>query len=304
LQPSHSFNTVADSVFIGYVGSIVADDGRIYLRDDGLKKIIMLNERFSFLGYIGQPGLGPGELHSPLRLRVHDKTLYIYNKAGTTIDIYAENGNFVHSYPLPFQSTDFAVGTDSVLYFPAYPQDRKSAKIWGATLSGEIVEKFGSYSKDDFKYPGGRWQELAQDAQGDIISIMVSEPVIEKYAGNGQLVDRINLRGIQELAAYWHSLDVKRREAAANRSMIRSINNSAIHKNYLFLATSYGESYGTIIVLKVTPHLQPVTLLRVYGNEENGNVWPGSICVTAAEQMILYDVFSGNVFVYDLPQDL
>lgn len=74
-----------------------APDGRYFLLDMRLNKLMAFSSEGEMIWETGQAGKGPGDLYQPLDLFYHDDMLIVSNQAGARADYYSTDGDYSHT---------------------------------------------------------------------------------------------------------------------------------------------------------------------------------------------------------------
>lgn len=101
--------TLQDSILFSETGEYLItdisyltsdDNGYLYFLDRRQSKLISVDPDNGVRWIIGQKGQGPGDFDRPTDLLVSDKYLYVVNIAGSRIDLFDFEGNFVQAINL------------------------------------------------------------------------------------------------------------------------------------------------------------------------------------------------------------
>jgi hypothetical protein len=86
----------------GVVGARRLVDGRIVIANGGTHELRFYDEQGTFLSAVGREGEGPGEFRAMSRLDVMSAdTLVVFDGTLRRMSVFAPNGEFVRSFPLP-----------------------------------------------------------------------------------------------------------------------------------------------------------------------------------------------------------
>ena len=132
--------TLPDSLFFGQVSSILTDKENIYAKDSKQHVMFRFNKDGEFLNTIGRRGGGPGEYPNIGRTFLGDNCVYIDHLASRHIYSYAPDGEFIHSFSIPF-----SIVYDDILalpdgYFLCYKSGEPEKGLWTMNDKGEIVD--------------------------------------------------------------------------------------------------------------------------------------------------------------------
>ncbi len=95
--PYDTIEKIGDTAFVTPVDMCLDNDGRMYIADSGLKKIIVADTEGNFLHYIGE-----GLLKMPTGVYVSaDKRIYVADKAAGLVYVFNEAGEVLHTYGKP-----------------------------------------------------------------------------------------------------------------------------------------------------------------------------------------------------------
>jgi DNA-binding beta-propeller fold protein YncE len=82
------------------VGDVaIGKDGRIYLSDNSLHRLIILDEKGKFIKNVGGPGSDPGMFMAPGWLAINAKgEVHVCNGLNRRIEVFDLDGNFIRNY--------------------------------------------------------------------------------------------------------------------------------------------------------------------------------------------------------------
>ena len=171
----------------------VGRSGNIYLFDGGNSRIVKLDARGKFIAVFGQPGSGPGAVHSGgLNDAIavdEDENVYVSDPATPKIIIFSSNGTFQRSFRLPFPVTSIAVNRKREIFLTPNVA-RPTELIFVFSQTGNFLRRFGEKL---IKSPGSLAQNLnlavaAFDVKDNLFVAFRSWPLIRKYSSDDKLI--------------------------------------------------------------------------------------------------------------------
>jgi DNA-binding beta-propeller fold protein YncE len=157
----------------------VASDGRIFVTDIMLCRVLVFSDAGDLLGSFGGPGARPGELSWPGCLAISDKDeVHVCNSLNTRIEVFDLAGSFIRSYG---QSRSF-IGNLVVPLGIAF--DKKGRAIVTENRMGAL-QYFGPSAEDS-----GLWEYKFHmaDEVVELDELSKQRPVTSFYAQGGVAV--------------------------------------------------------------------------------------------------------------------
>jgi hypothetical protein len=169
-----------------------------------------LDTSFNLIRTAGKNGMGPGELQSASFFSVYKDTIYALGSLNK-INVYDNQGMFKREISL----TDFHIVprrfciNNNAIFIAAYDDGKAIVK---ADLKGKELKNFGSFHPStEAKHGVGRnFRFLINGNEGEIFSVPLSDPIVEKFSANGELLWRADLSEneyLKEIVAFKKSQD-------------------------------------------------------------------------------------------------
>jgi hypothetical protein len=98
LEAISSFPKENDEVYIGNIAKTLTDDKYVYLLEHRGSYILKFDLQGNFMGKIGKPGRGPGELINPIDFSVVDNKLYTLEQGKMQVQEFDVDGNYIDTY--------------------------------------------------------------------------------------------------------------------------------------------------------------------------------------------------------------
>lgn len=192
LNKTFEFNQYNANEFVINVTDILIQDGKPIFVDEGLSKIIIMDENFKSPVFIGERGYGPNELLSPKLLLSNDKILFVYDAERKRIlNVDVSKGLVSNEMSLGISmSRDNAMINQSTLYFTSTVESgiQRFDLIKGTSLD---IVNLPDTSADS---PFGRY--IFSHGEEFITVVGYDIPVIEKYNKEWALTDSYSLEEI------------------------------------------------------------------------------------------------------------
>jgi hypothetical protein len=195
LSPEISIDCFNDSIYFSKIVSIENFNNEYFLVDVINHFILHIDSSFNLIQKIGNQGRGPGELLHPFNVFNFNNQIYISDAANRRINIYSNKETSKYEF----------INSINIKYFI---QDNKSLLMlndscYCCSTPGEAGPiKLINLKKIENKYFGQFYnvipkiernsRMLTKDST-NIYSIAVSEPIIEKFNNNCELLNRTNL---------------------------------------------------------------------------------------------------------------
>jgi hypothetical protein len=190
----YEFNEYSSNEFVVNVTDVLIQNDKYIFVDEGLSKIIMMDEDLKSPVFVGKRGHGPEELMSPTLLYTAGDKLYVYDEDKMKIlevDISKGRVSNEMTIGLPLLGNNGFVNK-SILYFttPVEPivEIQKFDLLKGTKMEG--IELPANSAKSTF----GRHIFSVND--GFITVTSYNTPVIEKYDKEWSLIDGYSLEDI------------------------------------------------------------------------------------------------------------
>ncbi|MGB3149810.1 MAG: hypothetical protein WBB27_04035 [Maribacter sp.] len=194
LTKIHEFDEYSSTEFVVNVTDVLFRSGKVLFVDEGISKIVMMDQDFKSPEFIGNRGYGPEELMSPTLLLTDKENLFIYDEDKMKIlNVDILNGIVFNEMTLGAPLlTNTPVVDESTLYYttPTEPVVQiqkfdllKGIKLEGMKLPDNAVKSFFG-------------RHVFTEENGFITVTGYNTPVIEKYSKEWNLIDTYSLEEI------------------------------------------------------------------------------------------------------------
>lgn len=175
--------------FLRPSGIAIGDDGRIYVSNTGMSRILIISEDDTIKTF-GYPGYGGQAIESPEGLAFgKDQTLYVVNSAEASIMRYDKEGNFIQKWgsrgyePGKFYTPkDVAVDSEGFVYVT----DFSLKLVQKFTFDGTLVHHWGTYGTEPGQFHGT--MGIAIDAHDNVYVADMYNHRIQKFDKNGDFL--------------------------------------------------------------------------------------------------------------------
>jgi len=195
--------------YIGLFWNLLKSESLLFIPDWISRDIKVYNENGEMKYIIGRKGGGPGEFMDVRGgIACVNDTLYIIDIMLKRLNMFATDGYYLDSYPLPatIDYTGIAAELlviDNSIILPIYENKyvpmteyHKSRTIAFLNKQGDIQNLFGKqpdeYSQFDMYMPS---TSITIDDNNNIYQISRASPVIHKYNSRGDLIMRFGITG-------------------------------------------------------------------------------------------------------------
>jgi len=307
LQPASTLQVLSDSTYLSSVFSIDYSSGSYFLNDISNRRLLRLDENLNLINTIGKSGLGPGEFVSPVQFAVWKDTVYSFGGSNRyALQVFTSDGDFIRSFSTPIWTMHrFSISNNRVFL----ASNTRPAPIMVANLSGDSLNAFGRRIAEERERIDRNARHIGIDSEGNIISTLVSEPFIEKYSPEGELIELFDLTSVTELNNVWSRVaeqksKLKQGPAAPVSVIIMLFPDAYVKDDHLYLLYSSGEdssSEANVLVIHIEEHFRPVTLLRLQGDSPETQMSGRALCVSD-DRLLLYNQFNGTLYQYRLSE--
>tara|TARA_Y100001960_G_scaffold329086_1_gene419475 strand:+ start:2331 stop:3365 length:1035 start_codon:yes stop_codon:yes gene_type:complete len=121
----------------------LSSDGRVFVADEHLNKIIIFSKDGVFLGEFGKPGSGKGEIDAPSGIAINGEAeIFVSDTYNNRIQVFSLNGEFIRSIGgsdilnMPWK---ISLGSDDYLYVADWANDR----ICLFSQEGDFLASYG-----------------------------------------------------------------------------------------------------------------------------------------------------------------
>jgi hypothetical protein len=193
-----AISEVNDSIFFSAgFADIKFSNNKIYASDLKADRILIFNENLELENIFGITGNGPGELRNPSKLFLSNDTIFVYDVGGNRINVYRTNGNYLKQIILEKGTKiyeEFVVKNGNI--YVSNPLGDYPISVFD--LDGRLINQFGIWiSTSSAREKIERnYRNISIDSMGNIITVLLSEPIVEKYDLYGNLIQRLNLSSL------------------------------------------------------------------------------------------------------------
>lgn len=113
---------------------------KIYILDNNLHKIVIYNRYREFIGILGKPGKGPGDLYYPSWFGFYNDDLYIYNDF--KIDVFSKQLKFLRCIKPRLPVYSFTIGGDTIFCTTNHKYRDRYPLFLELDMNGRIKEEF------------------------------------------------------------------------------------------------------------------------------------------------------------------
>jgi len=307
LSPYKKIEQINDTTFLSLIMNITENKGLVYFSDLKNNRIVCVDSNYKLVHIFGSPGRGPAEFNFPGGAFVHNNKLYAVDEGNNRINIFDLTGKYINNIKgiIPFKGR-FIIN-DSMYFGSSLSRD--SPPIFKAYLNGELVQRFGNVNRILNNINTKRLKNYFLESWKDqIIAIVDSDPVIERYTIDGKLVSTYDYSNIDYIASY---INLTKLEDKKNRAAGELIGthmfclNSYIQGDKLFLLLAGRDKQNNkqemnrILMLDVGKEkIVPIKILELKNN--NGKqVGYYSFCVSG-DKLIAYDCYSYEIHEFSI----
>ncbi|HEX7051810.1 MAG TPA: hypothetical protein VF188_16510 [Longimicrobiales bacterium] len=194
------------SARIGAVGDLaVRSDGRLYLSDLRLQRVLAIGPDGTEAGSFGREGSGPGEFLAPMALAIAGDTVWVYDRRNARVQVFDADGRFRRGYPVSVGFTAGGITLNDRGDLAAATGGRDSALVAifdadgtrAATFGTPIVPPATGFDFTSIKERSRRGvvpDEFRNDAlpvwgdDGSLWLAFYAEPRLHRYAADGRLL--------------------------------------------------------------------------------------------------------------------
>jgi hypothetical protein len=262
-----------------------------------MNKIFVLNRDLNLLKSFGKGGKGPGELSGASHLYVNKDSIYVYNDAKRTIELF-NNGNHIKTINLPYNincNGDTRFFIKDHLIFISNPNEFSSISCF--SIDGSWLKNFGKVEKyqTDKETTIKNFRHICF-YNDKILAVSNCNPNIEMYNMKGERIKEYDFSYLPPVKKMMEFID---RQPSAPNSYYTIVSDIYIFENKLFLLTlSVNEENKTeankILQFEIGEEtLKPVTIIDL------GKGWFGPICI-AEDCIVTFNHVTSELTKYDL----
>ena len=279
LQIEKSFDLLNDSIFLADVMDIVGKGDNIFLADHTINSIFRINEDFKLINQIGSAGNGPSEFNFLTKIAIKNEAVYAFDEGHQRILKFTLAGQLLKSIPVPGTHSglnEFAVDNQNHVYVTS-PEEAPILKL---NESGKIEGKLGVFYKHNGRQKFLRnFRNILFTNKNRLVSVSVSEPLIELISPSGEIISRLDLKNIKNLSRRIDFINKEYNKGA--KSLYHLFQDVCINNNNLFILYIENLKYGDIIcnkILKIKIEEDKLTAVKVFELDKN-TPWYSSIYV-------------------------
>ncbi len=264
-----------------------------------------LDHNLKLMNTIGKSGLGPGEFVSPGQLAIWKDTVYCVGGSNRyAVQVFTSEGDYIRLFQSPVWTLHrFAISNNRVFL----ASNTRPAPITVTNLSGDSLNAFGRRIAEERERIDRNARHIGIDSEGNIISTLVSEPLIEKYSPEGELIELFDLTSVTELNIFWSTTaerksKLKQGPPGPVSIIIMLFPDAYVHNDRLYLLCAGWEDSGpeaNVLVIHLGNHMRPESILQLQGDSPERQIYGEALCVSD-DGLLLYNQFNGTLYQYRL----
>lgn len=194
-----------DEVYIGNIAKTLTDDNYVYLLEHRGSYILKFDLQGNFVGNIGKPGRGPGELINPLDFAVVNDKLYTLEQGKMQVQEFDIDGNYINTYFFHGAYMELLKSGDNLIlknyYYRGMPEFTDMPKSENfplftiLNLSTDTTYALGNYpsffAKLDIHHSGS-YSTLYDEK---VYTVYKGFPLVQVHDLENGLLDEIYLKG-------------------------------------------------------------------------------------------------------------
>ena len=279
LKMEKSFDLLNDSIFLADVTDIVGTGDNIFLADHTINSIFRINEDFKLINEIGSAGNGPSEFNFLTKIAIKNDTVYAFDEGHQRILKFTLAGQLLKSIPVPGTHSglhEFAVDNQNHVYVTS-PQEAPILKL---NELGKVEGKLGVFYEHNGRQKFLRnFRNILFTNNNRLVSVSVSEPLIELISLSGKIISRLDLNNTKNLSRRLNFINKEYNKGA--KSLYHLFQDVCINNDNLFTLYIENLKDGNIIcnkVLKIKIEEDKLTAVKVFELDKN-TPWYSSIYV-------------------------
>jgi len=184
--------------YLSQPDSFVRDSrGNYYIADQKTNVIYKYDFSGRYLGLIGKPGQGPGDLYLPRHIETIDDVLIVNDVGNRRIQKFDLKGQVINSTRIFKSYADMIFGRDGkIIGAPLYiePPGESNALIEIMGFDGKIVRAFGA--PIEFKYGKSTMnaRKILVNKNNEVILVFRVLPILRRYSFEGQMLKEQRLK--------------------------------------------------------------------------------------------------------------
>ena len=243
ISPEKIYKEINDSIFLSKIVSIEYIDSNIYLVDMDQHLIIRLDSDLNYVQTIGGEGHGPGELLYPLNVFNAKEGIIVQDAGNRRFNLYSKNIRSHYIFKNSFSTNLIISDSRSVsikdgMMFLTFPQNEDLPVFYRIDLQGKDTITFGQFYAETSSLE--RNYRRIYSSANHLISVGISEPIVEIYSFSGEIINRFDLSDIPifKKTLKQHNLIYKRNPQGATPILINDV--SVIDSTVYMLITERG----------------------------------------------------------------
>lgn len=308
LTPTRFLGQLSDSTFLSRISIIEPYADGFFLNDFQNGRVLHLDDQLKVVNSFGAVGEGPGEFVGVGPLAVYEDSLYVYDDRGRRFHVFDTRGVYHRTFASPASlQSRFAIH-EGRFYFSTHSSERP---VTSANYSGEVVNRFGSWLGDE-EGVARYWRNhriLRTDTHGNVFAASISEPIVEKYTADGELLETLDLSGVAVLKSLFRLAKEKREKARqkGNQNVITvAFQDLFLKEGRFYLLTSHWKGHNTFShLLEIDtsgPQMRLARILRLYG-ETPDMLWLNTVGISEAGWLLAFSTYTSMLYQYDLVED-
>lgn len=233
-----------DSSYISFSLCTIEYNGLHYMSDFKNNRILVFDNNLKLVKTFGGTGRGPCELISVSEIYVCNDSLYVYDPNQQKIVVYdIITAKCIREIKPKYRIyRKFIIKDNNIISCHPYSDKPIIIMDMNGNLTGSFGKLINKYD-DIEKYTTNRWDVL--DAGNNIITVNVSDPIIDIYDKNLSLIKRIDISDHKVFSALYESKNKILKENPKSRkyTTFYAIANSYIQGNNIYLL--YWEDDGS-----------------------------------------------------------
>jgi hypothetical protein len=284
-----------DSTFFSDIRSMFFDK-YLYVSDYKRNQIIVLDTKAHVIKTIGMPGRGPGEFQGISHIVVDNDTIYAQNDGKRCIEILDIDG-FIKTVPLKrgiqLQTTSRFSYLNNTFYLSSVTKENSIVAYDFVSDSIKHLGIINQFANEEYNYYRNERHIFIVEGRY-IIAVSHTNPVIEKYDINGNLLEQFSYKDILPVQKRIKFIENQQSEI---NSVYELISDAYIEsdKIYLILISNEGNAVSSNRILKID-FRDKMKAAQLYNLDEG---WFSSICITK-EHLWAFDGKGGSLVMFSL----
>ena len=301
ISPVKKIAEINDSTFLSLVMNISEKDGIIYFTDNKNNRIVCVDENYNLVKCFGTTGKGPADFNFPGKVEFDNNLMYVMDEDNMKINVYDLSAKFIENITGTIPRFGSFIVNDSV-YFGS--KDDYNNPLFMASLEGKMIKEFGNNNRTVENVNQNMPKNyLLEKWQNQLVAICESDPVIERYTMDGELLDLYDYSNLK----YWEPV-IAFIEKKQKEDLIAGIKGTSmfcldsyinVDKLYLLIIgydkTNNMTEANRILILSLTKDkIVPEKILSL-----DNEAWYYAICV-AGNKLIAFDNIACEIHEYRL----